>query len=506
MRRGWLPPLLLVLVVTSHGNSDEAEETCDVNSQSGSCKASTPQTWQDLQFSVVLPCADEGEFAAKTVRRIHERTPEAVLKEIVVVDDGSQESIQSALEAAGMDEVTRASMKVRLLRHTKTLGLMAAKKTGGDNATGDVITFLDCHVAPQTGWTEQIAQLIFENPKRMVVPLITDIDIDTWDEKVQSASNSKCYLTWDPDFKWYNDDTSPYIPIMSGGLLALSNHWWQQTGGYDEHMRGWGGENIDQSLRGWLCGGEIMRAARSRVAHMWRTQDPRTRPRFRMVGGGQNLPRVVAAWFDAFKKKARYPESHVARMDVSNIEEVKKRLQCKPFVWFLWRFREIYEGAGILAPEVFQLRDKLSGLCLGREGQVVKLLACAKGARNQMLHGANWASATRKCCSGLRFWNSDGCLDAVQANGPIMYACDVAGNNLNQRYHLAEDGKLKHRRPELQSDSCLTVAPGDDGSKRKLVSVQMPCGADTSTFEKVWAFEPEETSLYREQLRLHKIG
>ena len=62
---------------------------------------------------------------------------------------------------------------------------------------------------------------------------------------------SKCYLTFDGEFKW-TTDTTPYVPIMSGGLLAMSRKWWLETGGYDRQMRGWGGENLDQSLRIWV--------------------------------------------------------------------------------------------------------------------------------------------------------------------------------------------------------------------------------------------------------------
>ena len=35
-------------------------------------------------------------------------------------------------------------------------------------------------------------------------------------------------------------------------------------------MKGWGGENLDLSLRIWRCGGEIVSANRSYVGHMWR--------------------------------------------------------------------------------------------------------------------------------------------------------------------------------------------------------------------------------------------
>ena len=36
----------------------------------------------------------------------------------------------------------------------------------------------------------------------------------------------------------------------------------------------------DQSLRAWLCGGDIVRAKTSRIAHMWRTGDRRTEAGF----------------------------------------------------------------------------------------------------------------------------------------------------------------------------------------------------------------------------------
>ena len=39
-------------------------------------------------------------------------------------------------------------------RHEKTMGLIAAKKTGGDAAAGDVVVFFDCHVKPRDGWDD----------------------------------------------------------------------------------------------------------------------------------------------------------------------------------------------------------------------------------------------------------------------------------------------------------------------------------------------------------------
>ena len=72
------------------------------------------------------------------------------------------------------------------------------------------------------------------------------------------------------------------IPAIGGGLLALSRRWWEETGGYDTKMVAWGGENIDQSLRSWLCGGRIEVADGAYVAHMWR--DPKNPKTAAMAG------------------------------------------------------------------------------------------------------------------------------------------------------------------------------------------------------------------------------
>lgn len=118
---------------------------------------------------------------------------------------------------------------------------------------------------------------------------------------------AKCYLTFDADFKWFNSDNDD-IPILSGGLLALSKYWWEQTGGYDEVMRGWGGENLDQSLRSWLCGGEIVSLPKAFVAHMWRVgHDSRTAAQYRVPPGATaiNRYRAAKAWMEPYVSKMK---------------------------------------------------------------------------------------------------------------------------------------------------------------------------------------------------------
>ncbi|CAJ1373424.1 unnamed protein product [Effrenium voratum] len=287
------------------------------------------------KISVVLPCAGEGQYALNTVRAVYETTPQSVLHEIIVVDDGTDPPLeQSFLTPEVLDKYGAT-----ILRHAETVGLIGAKKDGGDAATGDIVVFFDCHVAPQPGWHESFLRLIGENYRRIVTPVITDLDVGTWQQIGGSHGQAKCYLTWDADFKWFSSE-DPYVPILSGGLLGISKRWWNETGGYDVEMVGWGGENLDQSLRSWLCGGEIMMAQDSFVAHMWRKpDDPRTRANYQVKAGAasRNRLRAAMAWYGEFSEKlASFPGLQSKRLNpdgtpwygnLDNILEVKKRLK-----------------------------------------------------------------------------------------------------------------------------------------------------------------------------------
>merc|ERR1712137_395086 len=139
-------------------------------------------------------------------------------------------------------------------------------------------------------------------------------------------------------------------------------------------MCGWGGENIDQSLRTWLCGGEILRAKTSRIAHMWRVaEDPRTASHYKRVTSVNNIARVAAAWFDKFLMK--FNDGAIAKQvregqgpDVSNYDQVKRTLSCKPFVYFLHRFRRVYHEGGLLPSQVFKIRNLQNRRCVHRRG------------------------------------------------------------------------------------------------------------------------------------------
>lgn len=432
------------------------------------------------RISVVLPCASEGTYAIKTVWSFCNRTPSSVLEEIIVVDDGGPVSGGRGLEEELMGQIS-PTCKVRVLRHETTLGLMVAKQTGGDAATGQYIGFFDCHVAPNDIWYKELTGLLESSPRRLVVPTITDLDIDTWDEKKESAVNSKCYIGWDADFMWFEDE-SDFIPVISGGLVALSREWWRESGGFDKQMRGWGGENVDQSLRTWLCGGDVVRARTSRVAHMWRVpNDPRTTAHYRHAQSKDgNIVRVAAAWFDEFSVKFHEGELQSKTIDVSETTERKRQLNCKPFAFFLHRFRHIYDDGGILPTQVFSFRSKSHNGCIHRSASAWTVGSCRKAAK---FHFANRQKHTGKCCSGIRQWNTMECFDRLDPRGPLPYYCDVTGGNENQQYTFDKDaGLIKH-----VSGKCVSTT----GSALSATDCR-----EAVKWEVIEEFIPEETKLY----------
>ncbi|CAE8645738.1 unnamed protein product, partial [Polarella glacialis] len=512
--------VILFRAGSTSGDESSGEADFDLVEASSGIDPGT-LVWKPQTMSVVLPCAGEGVYALNTVRSVYESMPLGLLHEIIVVDDGTNPPLSESY--LGSD--VREQYNVKIIRHAETVGLIGAKKDGGDAATGDIVVFFDCHVAPQPGWHDSFMRLIGENYRRIVTPVITELDVGTWKQRSANSGIAKCYLTWDADFKWFESE-DPYVPVLSGGLLGMSKRWWNETGGYDAQMVGWGGENLDQSLRSWLCGGEIMMAKDSFVAHMWRTGDPRTKPRYTVKAGAaaKNRMRAAVAWFGDFSQKlSSFPSLHADLLEadgspwygnLENINEVRDRLQCKPFAWFMHRFKHVYQDGGLIPPETFAIRSRgssrgssSSSLCLTFTGQAgtsqdgkgfAVLRECNPDDERQRWHGANRDTEIKgqPCCSGLRAWNTDQCIQDVTAGQLHSFVCDITGHSRGQAWLLDADGQLRQRsKGGFMSNKCIGV---DDQGMTQVQTCQS--AGSQGPWIKESAREPVESQLYRKAL------
>ncbi len=128
---------------------------------------------------------------------------------------------------------------------------------------------------------------------------------------------------------------------MAGGLFAVDRAYFFELGSYDDHMDIWGGENLELSFRAWMCGGAVEIAPCSRVGHVFRKASPYDFPRAGGVGAvlHVNLARVALVWMDEwaqfFFKVNPFASKASEGQDVQARLQLKKRLKCKNFAWYL---------------------------------------------------------------------------------------------------------------------------------------------------------------------------
>ncbi|XP_033640079.1 polypeptide N-acetylgalactosaminyltransferase 13-like [Asterias rubens] len=410
--------------------------------------------------SVIIAFYNEAWSALlRTIYSVYNRSPTSLLKEIILVDDSSDDGdIVEHMKAIPR----RVRIKVKLVQTKRREGVAKARLLGAGEAVGEVLVFLDSHSEVNTHWLEPLLDAINRDRSTVAAPVTDVIDHETL-EYVESGI-SRSVFRWDLSIKQsplskadLADRHSPAeplrTPVLANGIFAVDRNNFERIGGLDNQMEGWGGETLEFSLRVWMCGGNVQIIPCSRVGHIDRKETPYDFP-----GGVEstylhNVGRVAEIWMDDFKKdfNAALPEAQNKYYgDIADRIALRDRLACHPFKWYLEKVYPSLQGTAQDKLVAWgRCHNKQANLCVDTvkagESKPIGVAKCGKGLPSQ---------AFMITLDGEFRWE-DLCLDLADYRpGQKLTLEGCHGMGGSQEWKHSKPGHITHK----ESGMCLDVA------------------------------------------------
>lgn len=139
---------------------------------------------------VIIFCNEPLSFILRTIWSILNQTPRKLLHELILVDDGSNNTdITNDLPWYIKHRLKHEN--IRLIRNPTQKHLIVAKLIGAKNASGDALVFLEGHCEVTPGWIEPLLHHIANHTHAIAIPMLDFIDYSNLD--LQERVNTKKY-------------------------------------------------------------------------------------------------------------------------------------------------------------------------------------------------------------------------------------------------------------------------------------------------------------------------
>ncbi|XP_062930150.1 polypeptide N-acetylgalactosaminyltransferase 9 isoform X1 [Mobula hypostoma] len=438
------------------------------------------------QIAVVFIFVNEAlSVILRSVHSVVNHTPPHLLKEIILVDDNS-DNVELKFN---LDQYIhkRYPGLVKIVRNSKREGLIRARIQGWKVATAPVVGFFDAHVEFNVGWVQPVLSRIKEDRTRIILPAIDNIKYNTFE--VQQYANAAHGYNWGlwcmyiiPPQEWLDqgDEAAPIrTPAMIGCSFVVDREYFGEIGLLDPGMEIYGGENIELGMRVWQCGGSMEVLPCSRVAHIERTKKPYNNDIDYYAK--RNALRAAEVWMDEFKSHVymawNIPMNNpgVDFGDVSERVALRKKLNCRSFKWYrdnVYPEMRVYNDT-VTYGEV--RNSKVSGYCLdqGSEDDDRAILYPCHGMTSQLVRYTTEGLLQLGPLGSTHFLPDTKCLvDEWKVKTPSLRKCEEVLRPRQRLWDFTQNGPIINR----DTGRCLEVEMVKDANFDLRLSLQKCSG------------------------------
>ncbi|XP_055789982.1 probable polypeptide N-acetylgalactosaminyltransferase 8 isoform X1 [Salvelinus fontinalis] len=426
-------------------------------------------------IAVVLIYLDEAlSIIKRAICSIINRTPEHLLREIILVDDhSSNDDLKGDLDVYIKSiEAQNPLFRMVRVRHVESLGLTQARISGWRAATADVVAILDAHIEVHKEWAEPLLTRIKADRTVVVSPVFDrvnyyDLDVVHYVPAAHAFDWALwcMYESFRPEWYHLNDTSLPGKSPSVMGIMVVDRKFLGEIGALDGGMKVYGGENVELGVRAWLCGGSIEVVPCSKIAHIERNHKPYA-PDLSM-SMKRNALRAAEIWMDEYKHNVNIAwnipikDHGIDIGDVSERKKLREKLKCKPFKWYLDNvYPQLDTWDNILAYGGMKNLD--TNICID-QGLFPGHTPIAFDCFNYGPQHTYYRSNGELYIGGLKShkYNDNRCLaDSGEDTFPDLYDCNEAvQKGMGIHWDFRQGKELKNR----QTKRCLEI------QKQKLV-------------------------------------